>query len=93
MRPRGGLERGGYHGRLIGRTKEGWTPSSTSPADAKERPMRVFQSAGKRSDCVGSEPLLFSLLWAKVLIADRARDQLDPQASPGAGTTPCISSR
>jgi hypothetical protein len=40
-------------------------------ANAKGRPIRMFLSAGHRSDYVGALAMLASLPQAKVLLADR----------------------
>ena len=63
-------------------------------ADAKGRPIRMFLSAGHRSDYVGALAMLSSLPQAKVLLADRGYDaDWFREALADRSSVPCIPSR
>ncbi len=61
-------------GRQIGRTKDGMNTKLHAVADAKERPIGFFISAGQVSDHIGAAALLNSLPKADWLLADRGYD-------------------
>ena len=64
-----GWKRG--RGRLIGRTKGGMNSKLHAVTDASGRPVRMFLTAGQRSDYIGARALLDTLPPAKYLLADR----------------------
>ncbi len=88
-----GQEKGG-RGRLIGRTKGGMNSKLHAVTDAIGRPMRLFLTAGQRSDYIGARALLSSLPSAKHMLADRGYDaDWYRQALEGKGIKPCIPSQ
>ena len=71
-----GLKKGGNdkRGRLIERTKGGMNSKLHTVTDALGRPMRMFLTAGQRSDYIGARTLLEGLPPAKHMLADRGYD-------------------
>ena len=62
--------------------------------DALGRPLRMFLTAGQRSDHIGARALLDSLPPAKHMLADRGYDaNWYLEALQEKGITPCIPSR
>lgn len=62
--------------------------------DALGRPLRIFLTAGQRSDYIGARALLNDLPAAKHLLADRGYDaNWYRKALEDRGITPCIPSR
>jgi transposase len=64
----------GGRGRLIGRTKGGLNSKLHVPADAKNRPIHMFHSAGQTSDYIGARALLSQVRQAGAVLADRDYD-------------------
>ncbi|MEX0368789.1 MAG: IS5 family transposase [Ruegeria sp.] len=88
-----GVEKGG-RGRLIGRTKGGMNSKLHAVTDAAGRPLRMFLTAGQRSDYIGARALLRDLPDAKHMLADRGYDaDWYREALESKGITPCIPSR
>jgi transposase len=67
-----GLKRVG--GRLIGRTKGGMNSKLHAVTAAAGRPLRMFLTAGQRSDYIGARALQDGLPPAEHLLADRGHD-------------------
>ncbi|MEO0637800.1 MAG: IS5 family transposase, partial [Pseudomonadota bacterium] len=87
------LKKGGS-GRLIGRTKGGMNSKLHAVTDAAGRPLRMFLTAGQRSDYIGARALLSDLPEAKHMLADRGYDaDWYRVALEDKGITPCIPSR
>jgi len=62
--------------------------------DALGRPLRMFLTAGQRSDYIGARALLSGLSEAKRMLADRGYDaDWYSEALEDKGITPCIPSR
>jgi len=62
--------------------------------DALRRPLRLFLTAGQRSDYIGARALLASLPKAKHMLADRGYDaDWHREELENKGITPCIPSR
>src|SRR6056297_2256058 len=88
-----GAEKGG-RGRLIGRTKGGMNSKLHAVTDAAGRPLRMFLTAGQRSDYIGARALLDGLPPAEHMVADRGYDSdWYREAFEDKGITPCIPSR
>ncbi|MCR9140438.1 MAG: IS5 family transposase [Alphaproteobacteria bacterium] len=88
-----GLKKGGG-GRLIGRTKGGMNSKLHAVTDAAGRPLRMFLTAGQRSDYIGARALLDGLPSADHLLADRGYDaDWYREALEDKGIKPCIPSR
>nr|WP_290919210.1 IS5 family transposase [Hyphomonas sp. 34-62-18] len=88
-----GLKKGGG-GRLIGRTKGGMNSKLHAVTDAAGRPLRMFLTAGQRSDYIGARALLDGLPPAEHMLADRGYDaDWYREALEDKGITPCIPSR
>ncbi|WP_445810523.1 IS5 family transposase [Yoonia sp.] len=88
-----GLKKGGG-GRLIGRTKGGMNSKLHTVTDAAGRPLRMFLTAGQRSDYIGARALLNGLPPAEHMLADRGYDaDWYREALEDKGITPCIPSR
>ncbi|MEL6667172.1 MAG: IS5 family transposase [Pseudomonadota bacterium] len=86
-------EKGG-RGRLIGRTKGGMNSKLHAVTDALGRPLRMFLTAGQRSDYIGARGLLHDLPDAKHMLADRGYDaEWYREALEDKGIMPCIPSR
>jgi len=65
-----------------------------SVTDALGRPLRMFLTAGQRSDYIGARALLDSLPPAKHMLADRGYDaNWYRKALENKGIAPCIPSR
>jgi len=81
-------------GRLIGRTKGGMNSKLHAVTDALGRPLRMFLTAGQRSDYIGARALLEGLPTAKHMLADRGYDaDWYREALECIGITPCIPAR
>jgi transposase len=77
-----GRSKGGMHSKLHGVT------------DAVGRALRMFLTAGPRSDYIGARALLRDLPDAKHMLADRGHDaDWHREASEDKGISPCIPSR
>jgi transposase len=77
-----------------GRTKGGMNSKLHTVTDALGRPLRMFLTAGQRSDYIGARALLSSLPPAKHMLADRGCDaDWYREALEEKGITPCIPSR
>ncbi|WP_156529608.1 IS5 family transposase [Marivivens sp. JLT3646] len=88
-----GAKKGG-RGRLIGRTKGGMNSKLHAVTDAAGRPLRMFLTAGQRSDYIGARALLDGLPPAEHLLADRGYDaDWYREALEDKGIKPCIPSR
>ena len=88
-----GAEKRG-RGRLIGRTKGGMNSKLHTVTDAAGRPLRMFLTAGLRSDYIGARALLNGLPPAEHRLADRGYDaDWYREALENKGITPCIPSR
>ncbi|QOL80061.1 IS5 family transposase [Pseudooceanicola spongiae] len=88
-----GLKKGG-RGRLIGRTKGGMNSKLHTVTDAQGRPLRMFLTAGQRSDYIGARALLDGLPPARHMLADRGYDaDWYREALENMGITPCIPAR
>jgi transposase len=60
--------------REIGRTKGGMNSKLHAVTDAVGRPLRMFLTAGQRSDYIGARALLRDLPNVKHMLADRGYD-------------------
>ena len=79
---------------MIGRTKGGMNSKLHSVTDAAGRPLRIFLTAGQRSDYIGARALLDGLPPAEHMLADRGYDaDWYREALENKGITPCIPSR
>ena len=80
--------------RLIGCTKGGMNSKLHAVTDAAGRPLRMFLTAGQRSDYIGAQALLDGLPPADYMLADRGYDaDWYREALEDGGITPCIPSR
>lgn len=80
--------------RLIGRTKGGMNSKLHAVTDTLGRLLRMFLTAGQRSDYVGAQALLSNLPGAKHMLADLGYDADWYRIAPeNKGITPCIPSR
>lgn len=79
---------------MIGLTKGGRNTKLHAVADGLGRPIRLFMTAGQRSDYTGARALLSDLPAAKHLLADRGYDaDWFRSALEEKGISPCIPSR
>ena len=79
---------------MIGLTKGGHNTKLHAVSDALGRPIRLFMTAGQRSDYTGARALLSDLPAASHMLADRGYDaDWFRNALDEMGISPCIPSR